>query len=541
MFTIRRRLSLALVVGATAAFACSSGLPDEAPQAQGGSAGRLARAGSAGSNAEDAGTANGGDGHGGNGSNEAGSDSYAGDGGADSSDPNGAEGGNDNAKAGAQNLGGIGGNANGGSAGSKGGGSPGHAGSGGGLFTLTEPSAECAAAPAVDLPLAPTEDLTKTPKSGHVCDAANSFEPNDGEGQACQLVLGDAIATQISGTNDKVDNFVFRAEAGVRYTLIVSTLLCDGPTNYIAVDAKSLAPTPTVQLSVARAYFHAKNAFEIESNVTADELVTLQTGLSCPYDIQVVQSTAHGLQQGSDYEPNDTASIASMVELNQLVKSGLSGPTDTDDYFTIPVQANVTYSVHVSTEDCVGTTNYIALSGSSISADQMVANIDSKAYFDAVRDVEFRPQTSGLELLRFYTTLSCNYKFYVLPSTICGLEHGTDFEPNNTAGTAAPIAVGQTIQGGVKLLDQDDYYGFQVEPKTKYTLSLSADNCPGSLNYLVAQFWSGRTEEVDNNYARFYYSNGTKTFQFVTGSATQELLHVYSSASCEYEFTISKG
>ena len=90
--------------------------------------------------------------------------------------------------------------------------------------------------------------------------------------------------------------FVFHAEAGVTYTLTVSALNCTGAPggNYLNVSAKSLATAGQTPQLNATLYFGDRKAYEIRSNATADELITVTTGQSCQYDVVVIPSTEQG-------------------------------------------------------------------------------------------------------------------------------------------------------------------------------------------------------------------------------------------------------
>jgi hypothetical protein len=517
----RHWVSSALALYATALVACSSGLP---PEKATGDAGESSR--------EDAGAAN--DGRGGNGTNDAGADS----------NPDAVPGGGEPNGSGGSSGGSAGAQAAGGSASNEQGGGPDEMGGGG--FTIGAPSSDCEAGkPAAPEALAPVAGLTLPPSSGHECDS--TYEPNDTSGQACQLVLGEKAATQLSTPDDKTDNFVFHAEAGVTYTLMVSALKCTGSPggNYVYITAKSLATTgPTTQLNNKQLYFGTQASYEIESNVTADELVTVTGSQSCSYSLKVVPSTAQGLEHGADHEPNDTPSSGRRFALAERVASSLTAPSDTTDYFLVPVQANVTYSLHVSAEHCSPSNAWVSVTGDSLGSGAPVKNVGATSvYFGTVMNKEFTTITSGEELLAFTTSQSCEYEFYVLPSTVCGFEHGPDDEPNDTAAIAVPIALDEKTSGDLsKPGDLSDYYSFAVEPNTKYTLLLSAARCKGSnsLSTMSAEFWSGRTEKQPNASHQFGLGVGNTPFSFTTANSTQELLLISGGDPCVYDFTISK-
>jgi len=538
MFTIQRGLNLTLALGGLAVFACSSAPPDENNDAQGG------RAGTGATQHEDAGASDGGNrDRGGSSGSEAGADSIPSEGGSDSTEPSESRGGNNGAQGGTPNTSGSG------NAGAPGGGS-GNA-SGNAVSVLGTLAGDCQAAPAVDTSVPRAPGLLDEPSSGHPCDA--TVEPNGSVGEACQLTLGTEVQTQLSAPDDLTDNFVFHAEAGVTYTLDISTKGCTGAFNYdhLNVTAKSLASAgQTPQINNVGVPFDSQKAFEIQSNTTADELIGFTTSQSCQYRFKVYQSTAQDLKHGVDHEPDNTPSSASAIELNRWVSSSqLSGPQDTLDYFTVPVQGGVTYSIRVTTAGCSGAFNYDSI---QVTGWSLVAGVQSQkrkpfnVAFNNVGDAEFTPTASGDELLEFYTSQTCAYKFYVVPSTICGLGHDpkADYEPNNTTNTPAEIALNQQISAQLQQPDDKaDYYTFAVEPQTTYTLTASAANCEGPFNEANLSFalWSGRSEQLLSKSGSLAFKSGNTPFQFTTGNAPQELLKISTGASCAYKFSVSKG
>jgi len=541
MFTIQRGLNLTLALGGLAVFACSDGLPDEKNDAPAGGAGTGA------TQHEDAGASNGGNGDPGDSSaGEAGANPTSSDGGSATTEPSESQGGNNSAQGGAPNTSGSG-NALAGSAGTQGGGTS----SGGVVSVLGSLSLDCQAAPPIDTSVPRAPGLLDKPSSGHACDA--TVEPNGSVGEACQLTLGTEVQTQLSAPDDQTDNFVFHAEAGVTYTLDISTKGCTGAFNYdhLNVTAKSLASAgQTPQINNVGVPFDSQKAFEIQSNTTSDELIAFTTSQSCQYRFKVYQSAAQGLEHGVDHEPDNTPSSASAIELNRWVSSSqLSGPQDTLDYFTVPVQGGVTYSIRVTTAGCSGAFNYDSI---QVTGWSLVGGVQSQkrkpfsVAFNNVGDAEFTPTASGDELLEFYTSQTCAYKFYIVPSTICGLGHDAkaDYEPNNTTNTPAEIALNQQISAQLQQPDDKaDYYTFAVEPQTTYTLTASAANCEGPFNEANLSFslWSGRSEQLLSKSGSLAFKSGNTPFQFTTGNAPQELLKISTGASCAYKFSVSKG
>jgi len=531
MFALRSGRTLALFVGAslTMAVACSGGLPQR----------NTGNSGKGGSGQAGAGPSNDVPGLGGQHSSEGGAAPFGGGGGAAGVGAEGARGGEKGAQ---------GGNQAGGSCGSgiaQCGGS-----SGGGpdadLFPLGPPSSDCEAGPAVALPGPHAAGLYLPPTSGHECD--DTFEPNDTDGEACRLTLGTQVGTRLSTPNDKVDKFVFHAEAAVTYTLILSTLKCKGSSSLDAmqVTVTSLGATGSATQLSALSYFGQQDSLTIPaSNTTADEVITITGSTSCEYEFQLVQSTAEGLVHGADSEPNGTPSTAQPIEENRSVSSRLSSPSDPRDYFVLSVQPNLTYSITVSTQGCSGSSSLdnVAVQGQSVNTGDPVTNLNLTAYLGGVFHAEFATRTAGEELLMFTTSQSCEYEFYVIPSTVCGLGHDkVSYEPNDTPSTAAPIVLGQTIRAEVQAQDATDYYTFAVEPYAQYALTLSAASCHGSssLDGLTAALWSGRTMEVAKGSKVFYFGDGNETLAFTAGSASQQLLAITSGLTCGYDFSISK-
>lgn len=356
------------------------------------------------------------------------------------------------------------------------------------------------------------------------------------------------MGTRLSAPSDQVDKFVFHAEAAVTYTLILSTLKCKGTSSLDAmqVTVTSLGATGSATQLGTISYFGQQDSLTVPaSNTTSDEVITFSANVSCEYDFRLVPSTAQGLSHDADHEPNGTPSTAEPIGVNQRVWSRLSSPSDARDYFVLAVQPNLTYSISVSTVGCSGVSSLDSLTvqGQSVSTGDPVTNLNLTAYLGGVFNAEFITRTAGQELLMFTAPYSCEYQFYVIPSTVCGLGHDeVSFEPNDTASTAAPIVLGQTVRAEVQAQDATDYYSFPVEPNAQYILTLSAASCHGrsSLDGLTAALWSGRTMEVAKESKLFYFGHSNDTLAFTSGSASQQLLGITSGQTCGYEFNIRK-
>lgn len=413
-------------------------------------------------------------------------------------------------------------------------------------FTIVPPPSTCGAAGAAGSPnTVPDPGIDSPPSSGHQCDS--SFEPNDTTDDACRISLGAAVDTWLTKSTDGTDNFVFHAEAGVTYTLTVSMFACRSGDD-LGITVAPLSMATTSQPFRVTQPFGTIYEYEVTPDTTGDELLTFAATETCQYRFNILQPTAQGLKHDADYEPNDTWLTATPLEANPRVSTKLEHPYDSADLFTFPVLGNVTYSVHVSTLKCIprpSSLNFISVTGAAPGAPPPDSNLWEDVSAGTSADFEFTSTMSGDERFAFSGPMDCEYEFYVTPSSICGLRQGPGYEPNNTASTAAPIAVGKLISSEItQPADSLDYYSFEVSPHSMYTLTFSTAGCTGSApnNYLGVTIWTRQAYQttigVPPEAARF--SAGQNVYPFVTGDSNEEVLLIQSRSSCAYDFTITK-
>jgi hypothetical protein len=411
------------------AFACSSGLPDEKPAAQGGQS--SGGAGAGGKNENSGGSRNSG------GTASGGTDTRP-------------TGGRVSTEGGAATAGGDGGNGNAGE---------GDAGS---------PSAGAGGSGGADDP---------------GCNEASNWEINDSAALACSIPFQTTIQSKLTPPADKEDYYRFAATKGVVYTLELSnTSAVGGFDERLRMTADLLvggASTPLLPETAAQA---RSAVFPELRPLENGYIVTKLAGAAATtYELVVVPSVGTK-RDAATLEPNNSGSTAAPLSLSTPIDGELSAPFDLADYFRIPVDKAKTYSITIS----VGSgTNAVTLDGKVTKEGENDGTSFAMDGTDpkATRYFSFTPGFDGSALLKLSAVGAATYQIAVYPSTLDGLQHDANSEPNNTPSTAAPLGLGQALENDINnTSDYLDYFQTDVVKGQKYTLTVS--NVTG----LTAQF-----------------------------------------------------
>jgi hypothetical protein len=374
------------------------------------------------------------------------------------------------------------------------------------------------------------------PERGKACD--DFYERNDSASEACQINLDTAIRAEIAPMTDTDDYFVFHVEAGVTYTLTLATLACLGGTSYsLGIEVTALGSQQPIGLVDAAQYYGRLGFYEFTPSSTGDAQLFLKGASSCPYVFDIV--SPQSLERDElTFEPNNTPSTAAPLAASPAVAADVSVPEDPVDYYTFPVVAGTTYSLTVSSLDCVGGTSYsLDIELSSLGSGQPVAQLDTSQYFGRYTFYEFTPQSTGDASLRISALASCAYQFDIVDSATL-MHADTTYEPNNTPSTAFVLAANPSITADVVLPEDPlDHYTFPVVAGTTYTLTVSTLTCVGGTSYSLRFEASSAVSGVDHLIDSIYFGR-SGTFTIPASTTGDELLVISTSGSCTYTFDI---
>jgi hypothetical protein len=281
---------------------------------------------------------------------------------------------------------------------------------------------------------------------------------------------------------DANDYFTFAVDKGVVYTVnLWNTTPVTGlpPANGIDVDAEFVGATgskPLLASSVGPNSSIYPELTPTDSGVVNLHLRPATGGVS--YRLSVVSSL--GVINGPPtFEPNNSPSSAAPFTLGMAVETELNAAEDSVDFFSVPVLKDRFYAFAMT----VAPVGNLTLSGS--------LNPDVGPLFDVLASGsrfagtttygDFQAVATGSMTFRFALSNALSpppqtgfYKFIVYPSTADGLIHDTNYEPNNTIRTAAPVQLGAQIVSSLNNTDDNvDCFQIPVTGGMSYVLTVS--------------------------------------------------------------------
>jgi hypothetical protein len=231
-----------------------------------------------------------------------------------------------------------------------------------------------------------------------------------------------------------------------------------------------------------------------------------------------------------DYEPNNTAAQACALKLGEEMQSQTSGQ-DTDDYFSFPVEQGHFYalsgeilqpcSAGLGVEITVGDGSPRTLLGPSTRV--------LGAYAE-----EFAAEISGTA--RLHLSHACRYHLTVLPSTDDNLVHDqVTGEPNNTARTAAPLGLDQTVVHQPSSADGADFFRVPLERGKQYVVNVVPNGrCNTPVNVRMDL---GNTGEIQSLVSATNFQFGEQNLTARAPAASGYGL-VKVDTACAYELTV---
>ncbi|MFM2416943.1 MAG: hypothetical protein RL385_1666 [Pseudomonadota bacterium] len=231
-----------------------------------------------------------------------------------------------------------------------------------------------------------------------------------------------------------------------------------------------------------------------------------------------------------DYEPNNTAAQACALKLGEEVQSQTSGQ-DTDDYFSFPVEQGHFYAIAgeilqpcsagLGVEITVGEGSPRTLLGPSTRA--------LGAYAE-----DFAAEISGTA--RLHLSRACRYHLSVLPSTDDNLAHDqVTGEPNDTARTAAPLSLDQTVVHQPTSADGADFFRVPLERGKQYVVNVvPTGRCTSPVNVRMDL---GNTGEIQSLIGATNFQGGEQNLT-ARAPASNGYGLVKVDTACAYELTV---
>ncbi len=310
---------------------------------------------------------------------------------------------------------------------------------------------------------------------------ASEIEPNDKVENASLLTINERGTTGIWAGGGKRDYDIYKINIPEDTLLDLDIVSQEKLSFHVALldengDAK-FNKTGTGVFTLTRIFFpKGMHYLKISAHVKEDT----------PYDIYFYNKRA--AKQGYELEPNDKIDVATLFQEGQIVKGRLdSADRDvlaletTSDLSLWALSANGQGLQSISYKNAADNTLVTARPPSPTITNISLQNLllsPGKHYFEIKGDGDYRVKATKIgpappEALSIAKTLDLSQTF-------------GEVEPNNSAGTASLLQMGQTREGSISYAGDIDYYRFAIEAPQKVTLTLTGpakDNLKAYLSW----------------------------------------------------------
>ncbi len=232
----------------------------------------------------------------------------------------------------------------------------------------------------------------------------------------------------------------------------------------------------------------------------------------------------------AESEPNDIVATADSVALGDRATGTVNPAGDVDTWF-VDLTAGQLFSVDVDAAQ-VGSILDPTLSLIAPDGKTLLAFNDDFDGFDS--RISFRVPTSGryyVVIRAFGATGGPGRTYAINFGTVICTATGTEREPNDTPGTASPVAIGGDGTGAICPGDQSpvgdvDYWAFTAQAGTTIELDIDAEQLGLPVDPIIALYASDGTtrlasnDDADGSDSRLQFSIITTGTYFATVAAS---------------------
>jgi hypothetical protein len=326
---------------------------------------------------------------------------------------------------------------------------------------------------------------------------AVSFEPNNTNSTAhvigLQSVLNNSLA---EGILDHRDIYAVQLLENETYT-VMATFASGDPTGALTDLQMTVSDEQGALLVNQHSIAYGQTVYH---EITPQQTGMVYIALFSPslaqdryygYKLTVLPATSNGLlQDDEDFEPNNTASTAYPITLEETYASDLKdGTEDHADYYSVDIAANETYSISFANDTGPrnGAYNALYLTIEAVDGTQLLdnktVNNSSSNSFEFTSSQNTKALIGIVPHPQRYAD-NFQYRLLVVPSAAQLTRDTTSLEPNETPSTAVSIALTDVIQTefGVDIIDRYDYFTVPVQNGVNYNLTVDMLVEPGTPN-----------------------------------------------------------